>query len=427
MLLGFRLSSLRFILKIDEEPGKWLIMRNYQDAAAAPVWEPNNIIVIESSSGSDEDTKADWPDPISSASPDRVTLSAPILGPADHYVDITVRLRGAPGRTTAQVASDRQSATKRSLADSLQGAVADLEHTRQRTDSSTRQYSRPKTILPPPHRPNYVLHVVRFKRAIPKARKSPESSPSATATIVTGPMSNFAGTASSRVDRAYSFALTVDFVSSPWPAHVVYLHDYYNPASLKLPYELHYGDCNCSDPCQIDTCHNAQMNVLCTDSCCYWEELCANRPCESPKVEVKRNGTTGKYALVAKTALNHGEVLGEYLGRLRYVESNRTMRPRNEGSKLTLRTKTDGSRSRRVGIGAYQLGGQMRFANHACDANAEFFEFAYGARHTVVVVTTGAIEAGSEVTVNYGTDLWFVCRCKYTKCIHASTQDEEVQ
>ncbi|KAG3236414.1 hypothetical protein PI124_g18573 [Phytophthora idaei] len=60
MLPSFRLSSLRFILKIDEELGKWLIMRNYQgDAAAASVWEPNNIIVIESSSGSDEDTKAD--------------------------------------------------------------------------------------------------------------------------------------------------------------------------------------------------------------------------------------------------------------------------------------------------------------------------------------------------------------------------------
>ncbi|KAG6943859.1 hypothetical protein JG688_00017395 [Phytophthora aleatoria] len=203
----------------------------------------------------------------------------------------------------------------RSLADSLQSAVGDPEHTRQRTDSSTGQYSRPKKILLPPHRPNYVLHEVRFKRATPKARKSPESSPSATATIVTIPM---------------------NFVSPPWPARIVYLHDYYNLASIKLPYVVHYGDCDCSDPCQIDTCRNAQMNVFCTDSYCVWEELCANRPRESPKIEVKRNGVTGKYALVAKTALNRGEVLGEYLGRLRDVESDQTMRPRNEGYTITL-------------------------------------------------------------------------------------------
>ncbi|KAG3067566.1 hypothetical protein PI124_g22193 [Phytophthora idaei] len=46
------------------------------------------------------------------------------------------------------------------------------------------------------------------------------------------------------------------------------------------------------------------------------------------------------------------------------------MRPRNEGYKPTLRTKTDGSCSRSIGIDAYQLGRRMRFANHACDTNA---------------------------------------------------------
>ncbi|KAF1790232.1 hypothetical protein GQ600_25590 [Phytophthora cactorum] len=91
-------------------------------------------------------------------------------------------------------------------------------------------------------------------------------------------MSKLACTASPRADHAYSSVLTVDFLSPPWPARIVYLHDYYNTASIKLPYVVHYGDCDCSDPCQIDTCRNAQMNVFCTDSYCVWEELCANRP-----------------------------------------------------------------------------------------------------------------------------------------------------
>ncbi|ETK93189.1 hypothetical protein L915_03581, partial [Phytophthora nicotianae] len=150
------------------------------------------------------------------------------------------------------------------------------------------------------------------------------------------------------------------------------------------------------------------MNVFCTDKCCVWEELCANRPRESAKVAVKQDLASGKYAVVATADLKRGEVLGEYLGRLRYMETDRAKRPRNQGYMFTLRTATEGARSQRVGIDAHQLGGRMRFANHACDANAEFFEFANGSRHTVVVVTTGDIGVGSEVTVNYGTDV-LVC------------------
>ncbi|KAF4144106.1 SET domain-containing protein [Phytophthora infestans] len=259
-----------------------------------------------------------------------------------------------------------------------EGAVGDHSSATQRKQPPSRLYTRPKKNLPPPRRPNYVIHEVRVKRAPPKVSSRTESSPSAIATISTSCMSRFAGTSAPCPDIDYASPSEVAFVASPWPPR-----------------------------------------------CCVWEELCANRPRESNNVDVKQEPTTGKYALVANVAHERGEVLGEYLGRLHYVETDRAKRQRSDGYMLTLRTRTDGTRSRNVGIDAYLLGGRMRFANHACDASAEGFEFANGARHTVVVVTTGPIASGCEVTVNYGSDLCFECRCKYTKCIHTSIQHEE--
>ncbi|KAG6957043.1 hypothetical protein JG688_00011152 [Phytophthora aleatoria] len=161
-------------------------MSNYQDNDSA-AWGPSDIIVIDSSSDSDEEVKANWQTSALSVSRDRVALSAPTLAPASR-LDISVRLRGAPASPPVRAAPERNSATKRSLTDSLQDAVGSQGQSRRRTVSSTGQYARPKKVLPPPHRPNYVLHEVRFKRVTPEVRVNSESPPSATATISTSPM-----------------------------------------------------------------------------------------------------------------------------------------------------------------------------------------------------------------------------------------------
>ncbi|KAF4038299.1 hypothetical protein GN244_ATG09578 [Phytophthora infestans] len=97
------------------------------------------------------------------------------------------------------------------------------------------------------------------------------------------------------------------------------------------------------------------MSVFCTDKCCVWEAICANHPRESNKVAFKQEPTMGKYAQTASVTLERVEVLGEYLGRLRYVEVDRAKRQRNDGYMLTLRTRTGGMRSRNVGIDAHAL------------------------------------------------------------------------
>ncbi|KAE9334253.1 hypothetical protein PF008_g14051 [Phytophthora fragariae] len=44
---------------------------------------------------------------------------------------------------------------------------------------------------------------------------------------------------------------------------------------------------------------------------------------------------------------------------------------------------------------------------------------------TVVVATTQKIKHDDEVTMAYGDDLWFVCRCMQDGCRHRSIQDEQ--
>ncbi|KAF4142388.1 hypothetical protein GN958_ATG08564 [Phytophthora infestans] len=216
------------------------------------------------------------------------------------------------------------------------GAVGDYGNSPRRKQPSSGLYARPQKNLSPPIRPNYVVHEVLVKRTPLKVSSKSESSPSATATISTSPMSRFAGTSSPCADIDYASASE-------------------NPASIRLPFVFHYGDCGCSDPCRIDTCRDANMSVFCTDKCCVWEAICANHPRESNKVAFKQEPTMGKYAQTASVTLERVEVLGEYLGRLRYVEVDRAKRQRNDGYMLTLRTRTGGMRSRNVGIDAHAL------------------------------------------------------------------------
>jgi SET domain-containing protein len=67
----------------------------------------------------------------------------------------------------------------------------------------------------------------------------------------------------------------------------------------------------------------------------------------------------------------------------------------------------------------------MRFVNHSCEPVAEFREVANGRRTTVVVATTDYICGGDEITVDYGDDLWFVCRCGAVTCRHRDIQDQQ--
>lgn len=50
--------------------------------------------------------------------------------------------------------------------------------------------------------------------------------------------------------------------------------------------------------------------------------------------------------------------------------------------------------------------------NHSCKPVVQYIEVVNDRRTTVVVATIQDIRRGQEVTVGYGNDLWFLCRCQ---------------
>nr|KAE8944721.1 hypothetical protein PF009_g5606 [Phytophthora fragariae] len=153
---------------------------------------------------------------------------------------------------------------------------------------------------PPPTRLNSTIRKVAVRRnsdSVGDLPVTPSPPPDAKAMIQSSPISKFAEATRSLTAQATAAAPAKIFVDAPWPPRVAYLHDYYNPKTIKLPYVHHFGDCGCDDPCKIDTCRNARMNLLCTDSCCIWEELCSNRPRESPKTRMGKPPGSMNYSL----------------------------------------------------------------------------------------------------------------------------------
>eukprot|EP00644_Phytophthora_capsici_P006296 jgi/Phyca11/117022/e_gw1.32.376.1 len=167
------------------------------------------------------------------------------------------------------------------------------------------------------------------------------------------------------------------------------------------------------------------MNMFCNVNCCPFDGKCGNGVIESSKVFLGRKLGVSGLSVVAGEDIDAGEVLGHYLGELEHVSVSRAGRPRNNGYRLVLRQRPERpTHSIRVSINAESMGGLMRFANHSCQPNAEFFEVANGRRTTVVVATTADVRRGEEITVDYGDDLWFVCRCQFVGCRHRDIQDQ---
>ncbi|KAG6950612.1 hypothetical protein JG688_00014083, partial [Phytophthora aleatoria] len=291
----------------------------------------------------------------------------------------------------------------RSLCESFQRAATE------RGELVSPPSPRPQKDLPLPTRLNKIIHKVTVHRSsapVKTAADPPRTPLDVKATICSSPVPACAGVARPSISSPSVAAPAKVFAAVVWPARLTYLHDLFNPKSIKFPFAHHFGDCGCGHPCRIESCRNARMNLFCTDKCCVWVELCANRPRECSKVTVMQDAKTSQYELVATSRVEAGKVLGEYLGQLRCVPKKTSLRTRKQGYILRMRARS--VLKEYVGIDSRQLGGRMRFINHSCSVNARLFEFANGCHHTVVVVTTQAISPRDEVTVNYGQYLWFV-------------------
>ncbi|EGZ08035.1 hypothetical protein PHYSODRAFT_526976 [Phytophthora sojae] len=208
------------------------------------------------------------------------------------------------------------------------------------------------------------------------------------------------------------------------------------------------SSCSASQPVQlawirVSTCTAFRLvHVLVAVPCGYLPKLtdadflqrqvlaygghCGNGIEESNKVFLARNMLTRSLAVVASENIEDGEVIGQYLGELEHVSAVRVNRPRNNGYRLVMTQRPEvPAHPVRIAINAEHMGGVMRFVNHSCRPAARFAVVANGRRTTVVVVTTRGIRHGEEISVDYGDDLWFVCRCGLDTCRHGGIQDQE--
>uniref|UniRef100_H3H5P4 DUF6818 domain-containing protein n=1 Tax=Phytophthora ramorum TaxID=164328 RepID=H3H5P4_PHYRM len=109
---------------------------------------------------------------------------------------------------------------------------------------------------------------------------------------------------------------------------------------------------------------------------------------------------TSSLCVVAAEPIRPGEVLSQYLGEMEHVRASVRDRPRNRGYRLVMKTRPE-------------------------FAASSFREDSIGRRTTVVVATTDFIRQGQEITIEYGDDLWFICRCQDDLCRHREMQDQD--
>ncbi|RKX89308.1 MAG: SET domain-containing protein [Spirochaetes bacterium] len=126
-----------------------------------------------------------------------------------------------------------------------------------------------------------------------------------------------------------------------------------------------------------------------------------------PELEVRQLGGLLGYGLFSLNPLKPGELIGEYTGEVRRARPGRPLSGGGYTSDYSWgfpRVRTFG---RELEIDAREAGGLLRFANHAStEPTAEPDHFPLNGEWHVVFIARRPIEAGGEVTVDYGDAYW---------------------
>ncbi|GMG15234.1 unnamed protein product [Phytophthora fragariaefolia] len=209
-----------------------------------------------------------------------------------------------------------------------------------------------------------------------------------------------------------------EWVPDVWPASVVRITEQRSWKFPRVPIGVQGGaGCECSQRCNALSCTNARQSRFCNES---FGGVCENALRESSVLAIRRNTRTAMRGLVTTAAIPTGEVIGEYLGHVQLFGPPCQNAPANEGFKMYLKTRTTGNKF--VGIDALEKDGLLRLMNHSCNAAARFHEVQTGDKLTVVAVTVRDVYPGEEMTVSYGSKLWFLCRCGWWGCQHRGLQ-----
>jgi hypothetical protein len=129
-----------------------------------------------------------------------------------------------------------------------------------------------------------------------------------------------------------------------------------------------------------------------------------------PRLEVRHIGGLLGYGLFTLAPLAPGDLIGEYVGEVSRVRHGRPLPKGGYTTDYSWGYPRVWNLGRELEIDARLAGGPLRFANHAPEeptgseaaSTAEPEHFPFEGRWRVVFVARTTIEAGGEITVDYG-------------------------
>lgn len=205
-----------------------------------------------------------------------------------------------------------------------------------------------------------------------------------------------------------------------WPIFVQELTTNDNPREYRVGVVAAGKPCECTTPCNALSCKNALSNRCCTEDNCSFSGIRGNSLKQNPNLVLSMRRTSGEFGVTAAGLIAAGEVIGEYRGYITELGDLESRAAVDNGYRMLVDTPTIDGKS--IGIDTLWCGTIMRFVNHHCNPNARFLEVRVGQRLAVVVVTLRDVWPGEEVTVSYGDQLWFICRCGWWGCQHRHLQ-----
>lgn len=104
--------------------------------------------------------------------------------------------------------------------------------------------------------------------------------------------------------------------------------------------------------CCYHTYRNAKLAVMYTRMYCAFGSECGNSFARTDRVKLLRCTTRIGLTVVATAAIDEGEIIGEYLGKLRLVSKDWLARHRNRGYVLLMNAVPDNAGGSRVCIDA---------------------------------------------------------------------------
>jgi hypothetical protein len=210
---------------------------------------------------------------------------------------------------------------------------------------------------------------------------------------------------------------TVDERAAVWPDGIRYLVEPYNPSDIQFPESPDLGKCMCDGDCFFGVCHNSVSAIYCTPDVCKHGGNCSNAPMLRGNLRLFETEDAG-LGVYTTTSMEVGDIVGEYCGELVAMEGIRQddelVQVKNN-SGYTMLFNERSNKGLFVYIEPETCGTIARFINHACKPNAAFFEMRNGTSAKVFVILIDSVPAGAEITVSYGKELWFACKCERCK------------